>query len=125
MSTFMPERPVDTDAEPETTPAAPVRPMPTKADAPEIRAIAEAYSGDCMIDEVTTTSGGTLVRYDRRFGKSPAPALEAVGYTTVDLRKGLLLVTGAVDQVARLEAQISALRAERERLLEQQTGAPF
>ncbi|MGW9351741.1 hypothetical protein [Nocardiopsis flavescens] len=114
--------PAQARTEPDTT--AVVRPMPTEADAGEIRAIAEAYSGDAMILAVTPTSGGTLVGYYTD-GRSPGPALEEVGYRTRLLRRGLVLVTGAVDRVALLDAQIAALKAERERLLEATTGAPF
>ncbi|WP_160050103.1 MULTISPECIES: hypothetical protein [unclassified Nocardiopsis] len=90
------------------------RTMPTKADVPEIRTIAETYSGDIAIISVTATSGGVLVRYDRRlYSNNPAPALDAVGYTTTSIREGLLLVTGAVDQLALLDAQIAALTERR------------
>jgi hypothetical protein len=101
------------------------RPMPTEANIPEIHTIATAYSGDSMILAVTATSGGVLVRYDRRYGTSPAPALEAVGYSTASLREGLVLVTGTVDPIALLDAQIATLQARRADLLEQTTGAPF
>jgi hypothetical protein len=99
--------------------------MPTEAHIPEIHTIATAYSGDSMILAATATSGGVLVRYDRRYGTSPAPALEAVGYTTTAIRQGLVLVTGTVDPIALLDAQIAALQARRAELLEQLTGAPF
>jgi hypothetical protein len=98
--------------------------MPTEVDVPEIRTIAETFSGSMIID-VTATSGGVLVTYDRRYGASPAPALEAVGYTTTAIRKGMDLVTGVVDPIALLDAQIAALQARRADLLEQTTGAPF
>ncbi|MEU5859351.1 hypothetical protein ABZ799_28900 [Nocardiopsis dassonvillei] len=106
-----------------TTPA--VRPMPTATDVPEIREIAQAHSGSNRIYEVLATSGGVLVRHDRTCGESPAPALEAVGYSTVVIRQGLVLVTGAVDPIALLDAQIAALQTRRADLLEKLTGAPF
>jgi len=91
------------------------RPMPGPDDVAEIRTIAEAYTGDQWIYQVIATSAGVLVRYHFDF-RSPAPALEAVGYRTETLRHGLVLVTGAVDRLALLEAQIAALQAERDRL---------
>ena len=93
-----------------------MRPMPTEADVAEIWTIAEAYTGSRWISDVTATSGGVLVRYAYDLS-SPAPALEAVGYATVPIRRGLVLVTGAVDQVALLDAQITALTRRRAELL--------
>lgn len=105
--------------------AGPARPMPTEADTEEIARIAAMVLGDGrLVFETAATSGGVLLRYHRGYD-SPASALEEVGYTVTDLRAGLLLVTGRVDRVALLDAQISALKAERERLLEATTGAPF
>lgn len=114
------------NSEPPADPTpAPVRPMPTETDVPEITQIARMFLGhESRIFEVKATTGGVLVRYHADF-KVPAPALEAVGYRTTQLRAGLVLVTGAVDVLARLDAQIAALKSERARLLEQQTGAPF
>lgn len=40
-----------------------------------------------------------------------------MGYSTTQIRKGLVLVTGAVDQVALLDAQIAALTERREALV--------
>lgn len=106
-----------------TTTSIATRTMPTEADVPEISTIATAYSGDSMIIAVTATSGGVLVRYDRNYGTTPVPALEAVGYTTTEIRQGLLLVTGTVDPIALLDAQIAALTARRDALTAERNPA--
>lgn len=83
------------------------------AQAAEIRTIAAMFCGDTHIYKVCATAGGVLLQYSRDVD-SPAPALEAVGYTTTVLRAGLLLVTGGLDLVELLDAQIAGLTALRE-----------
>lgn len=101
-----------------TNTTAPTQLMPTEADVPEIEAVAAIHIGKSSYLQVQATSGGVLVRYHRTDDASPQPALEAVGYTTTSIRQGLLLVTGAIDHLALLEAQIAALTAQRDALVD-------
>ena len=80
----------------------------------------------------TTTPAGLLVTLSGSDTTDVIDALRAAGYTATEVRTGTVMV-GGVDRIALLEAQIAALTAERDRLvqdrevraMEDVMGGPF
>ncbi|MEU0237584.1 hypothetical protein ABZ234_07830 [Nocardiopsis sp. NPDC006198] len=66
--------------------------------------------------EARLCRNGAQVRVHQKYALRVAELLRGSGYTVQELGEGLMVVTGAVDQLTLLQAEIARLQAEVERV---------